>query len=82
LSQVLIENGITGSVGAFIATLLAAGGVTLGSKVFFQNNLTLSMQPVVIVSMIVGPLLLAILTAVLVAWNAVRVRPLMVLRYE
>src|SRR6266567_1216655 len=82
LSEVLIENGITGSVGAFIATLLAAGGVTLGSKVFFQNNLTLSMQPVVIVSMIVGPLLLAILTAVLVAWNAVRVRPLMVLRYE
>jgi predicted lysophospholipase L1 biosynthesis ABC-type transport system permease subunit len=82
LSQVLIENGITGSVGAFIATLLAAGGVTLGSKVFFQNNLTLSMQPVVIVSMIAGPLLLAILTAILVAWNAVRVRPLMVLRYE
>ena len=40
------------------------------------------MQPVVIVSMIAGPLLLAILTAVLVAWNAVRVRPLMVLRYE
>jgi ABC-type antimicrobial peptide transport system permease subunit len=82
LSQVLIENGITGSIGAFIATLLAAGGVTLGSKVFFQNNLALSMQPVVIVSMIAGPLLLAILTAVLVAWNAVRVRPLMVLRYE
>ncbi len=64
------------------ASVLAAGGVTLGSKVFFQNNLALSMQPVVIVSMIAGPLLLAILTAVLVAWNAVRVRPLMVLRYE
>jgi putative ABC transport system permease protein len=82
LSQVLIEFGITGGIGALIATLLAAGGVTLGSKFFFQNNLALSMQPVVIVSMIVGPLLLAILTAVLVAWNAVRVRPLMVLRYE
>ncbi|HEX6480773.1 MAG TPA: FtsX-like permease family protein [Ktedonobacteraceae bacterium] len=82
LTQVLIEFGITGGIGALIATLLAAGGVTLGSKFFFQNNLTLSMQPVVIVSMIVGPLLLAILTAVLVAWNAVRVRPLMVLRYE
>ena len=82
LTQVLIEFGITGGIGALIATLLAAGGVTLGSKFFFQNNLTLSMQPVVVVSMIVGPLLLAILTAVLVAWNAVRVRPLMVLRYE
>ncbi len=82
MSQVLIEFGITGSIGAVIATLLAAGGVTMGSKFFFQNNLTLNMQPVVVVGMIVGPLLLATLTAVLVAWNAVRVRPLMVLRYE
>jgi hypothetical protein len=40
LSQVLIEFGITGGIGALIATLLAAGGVTLGSKFFFQNNLT------------------------------------------
>jgi predicted lysophospholipase L1 biosynthesis ABC-type transport system permease subunit len=40
LSQVLIEFGITGGVGALVATLLAAGGVTLGSKFFFQNNLT------------------------------------------
>lgn len=82
LSQVLIENGITGGVGAFIATLLAAGGVTLGSKIFFNNSLTLNMQPVVIVSMIIVPALLAILTAILVAWNAVRVRPLLVLKYE
>ncbi|HLJ33346.1 MAG TPA: FtsX-like permease family protein [Ktedonobacteraceae bacterium] len=82
LSQVMIENGITGGVGAFIATLLAAGGVTLGSKIFFNNSLTLNMEPVVIVSMVIGPALLAILTAVLVAWNAVRVRPLEVLRYE
>jgi putative ABC transport system permease protein len=82
LSQVLIENGITGGVGAFVATLLAAGGVTLGSKLFFGNNLTLNMEPLVVVSMIIVPALLAILTAILVAWNAVRVRPLAVLRYE
>ncbi len=82
LSQVMIENGITGGVGAFIATLLAAGGVTLGSKIFFNNSLTLNMEPTVIVSMVIGPALLAILVAVLVAWNAVRVRPLEVLRYE
>lgn len=82
LSQVLIEFGITGSIGAIIATLLAAGGVTISSRIFSQNNLTLNMQPIVVVSLLVGPLLLAILTAILVAWNAVRVRPLMVLRYE
>ncbi|GCE14855.1 ABC transporter permease [Tengunoibacter tsumagoiensis] len=82
LSQVLIENGITGGVGAFIATLLAAGSVTIGSKGFFNNSLTLTMQPVVVVSMIIVPVLLALVTAVLVAWNAVRVRPLIVLKYE
>src|SRR5262249_33672070 len=63
LSQVLIEYGITGGVGAFIATLLAAGGVTIGSKIFFNNSLTLNMEPVVVVSMIIVPTLLAILTA-------------------
>ncbi len=82
LSQVLIENGITGGVGSFIATLLAAGGVTIGSKFFFNNNLTLNMEPQVTVSLIIAPTLLALLTAVLVAWNAVRVRPLEVLKYE
>ena len=82
LSQVMIENGIAGGIGSFIATLLAAGGVTLGSKIFFNNSLTLNMEPTVIVSMVIGPALLAILVAVLVAWNAVRVRPLEVLRYE
>ncbi|MDQ6659437.1 MAG: FtsX-like permease family protein, partial [Chloroflexota bacterium] len=82
LSQVLIENGITGGVGAFVATLLAAGGVTVFSLLFTNSSLALSMQPLVIVSMIVGPALLAMLTATLVAWGAVRVRPLAVLRYE
>lgn len=82
LSQVLIENSLTGGVGAFIATLLAAGGVTLGSKVFFNNSLTLNMELLVVVSMVIVPTLLALLTAVLVAWNAVRARPLLVLKYE
>src|SRR5262249_12937719 len=82
LSQALIENCLTGGVGAFISTLLAAGWVTLGSKVFFNNSLTLNMEPLVVVSMVIVPTLLALLTAVLVAWNAVRVRPLLVLKYE
>lgn len=82
LKQVLIEYGIIGGIGSSIATLLAAGGVTLGSKFYFNNNLTLNMEPLIVTLMIAGPVLLAVLTAVLVAWNAVRVRPLEVLRYE
>ncbi len=80
LSEVLIENGIVGGVGAFIALLLATGAtILLGSLLF---NLTLSVSPFVAISLIGGTALLAMLTAALVAWGSVRVRPLEVLRYE
>ncbi len=80
LSGVLIENGIVGAVGSFIAALLAAGGVTLiGNQIF---NLTLHMSPLIVISLIGGSALLAMLIAALVAWGSVRVRPLEVLRYE
>lgn len=80
LSEVLIENGIVGSVGAFMATLLAAGGVVmLGKEVF---NSTTSIEPVVVLSLVIGSALLAMLISLLVAWKSVRVRPLNVLRYE
>ena len=42
LKQILIENSLIGGVGTFVATLQAAGGVTLGSKFFFNNNLVRS----------------------------------------
>lgn len=80
LSGVLIENGLVGAVGSFIATLLAASGVTLiGSQIF---NLTLRMSPLLVMGLVGGSALLAMLIALLVAWGAVRVRPLEVLRYE
>lgn len=80
LSGILIENGIVGAVGAFIATLLAAGGVTLlGNQVF---NLSLHMSSRLVIGLIGGAMCLAMFIALLVAWNAVRVRPLEVLRYE
>ena len=80
LSEVMIENGIVGAVGAFIAMLLATGAtILLGSMLF---NLTLSVSPVIAISLIGGSALLAMLTAALVAWGSVRVRPLEVLRYE
>ena len=80
LSEVLIENGVVGAVGAFIAMLLAtAATILLGSLLF---NLTLSVSPFVAIGLIGGTALLAMLTAALVAWGSVRVRPLEVLRYE
>jgi ABC-type antimicrobial peptide transport system permease subunit len=76
----MIENGIIGAVGSFAATLLAAGGVTLLGRLAFNN--TTSLEPAVIVSLVGGSIALAILIATLVAWKAVHVRPLAVLRYE
>ena len=80
LSEVMIENGIVGAVGAFIAMLLATVATILLGNLLF--NLTLSVSPLVAVSLIGGSALLAMLTAALVAWGSVRVRPLEVLRYE
>jgi len=80
LSEVLIENGITGAVGALMASLLAAVGVTLLGSLFF--NLSFSISPLIVLSLVGGSALIAMLTAALVAWGSVRVRPLEVLRYE
>jgi putative ABC transport system permease protein len=80
LREILIENGIIGGLGAFIAMLLASSGVAIGGKLFFQASF--NVEPLVIVCLVVGPVLLAMLTAALVSWRAVRVRPLEVLRYE
>lgn len=80
LREVLIENGIIGAVGAVIAMLLAAGGVILLGNLLF--NLTLSISSWVVVTLVCGSILLAMLTAALVAWRSVSVRPLEVLRYE
>jgi putative ABC transport system permease protein len=80
LSEVMIENGVVGAVGALMAALLATVGVILLGTLFF--NLAFSMSPVIVVSLVGGSALLAMLTAALVAWGSVRVRPLEVLRYE
>ncbi len=80
LRTILVENGIIGGLGAFIAMLMATAGVAIGSKAFFGASFTI--EPLMIVGLVVGPVLLAMLTAGLVSWKAIRVRPLEVLRYE
>lgn len=80
LSEVLIENGVVGATGALMAVLLAALAVGLLGKALF--DLTLSVSPLISLGLIGGATLLAMLTAALVAWGTVRIRPLEVLRYE
>ncbi len=80
LRQILIENSIIGGLSAFIAMLLASTVVAMGSKQFFQTSFTV--EPLVVVCLILGPVLLAMLTATVVSWQSIRVRPLEVLRYE
>ncbi len=80
LSEVMIENGIVGAVGALMAMLLTAGAIILLGTLLF--NLAFSVSALIVMSLIGGSALLAMLTAALVAWGSVRVRPLEVLRYE
>ncbi len=80
LSEVMIENGIVGGVGALLAMLLTTGAIILLGNLLF--SVAFSVSALIVLSLIGGSVLLAMLTAALVAWGSVRVRPLEVLRYE
>ncbi|GAC1388431.1 MAG: ABC transporter permease [Ktedonobacteraceae bacterium] len=80
LSEVIIENGIVGGIGALLAMLLTTGAIILLGNLLF--SIAFSVSALIVLSLIGGSVLLAMLTAALVAWGSVRVRPLEVLRYE
>jgi ABC-type antimicrobial peptide transport system permease subunit len=80
LSEVLIENGVIGGAGALLAMLLVTLATSLLGQFVFHS--TFGVSGLIALGLIVGIALLAMLVAVLVAWGAVRVRPLEVLRYE
>ena len=80
LSEVLIENGVIGGLGAALAMLLVTLTINLlGGLVF---HATFSVNGLIALVLIVGAALLAMITAALVAYRSVSVRPLEVLRYE
>jgi ABC-type antimicrobial peptide transport system permease subunit len=80
LSEVLIENGLIGGIGALLAVVIVTIATTwLGNAVFKS---AFGVNSLVALALIAGTALLAMLVAALVAWGAVRVRPLEVLRYE
>ncbi|HET8846864.1 MAG TPA: FtsX-like permease family protein, partial [Ktedonobacteraceae bacterium] len=80
LGEVLIENAVVGGLGALLAMLLVTFISTILGRLAFNSDF--SVTSLITVSLIGGSALLATLTALLVAWGSVRVRPLTVLRYE
>ena len=80
LGEVLIENAVIGGLGALLAMLLVTFVTSILGDLAFKT--TFSVNGVVVISLIVGSAFLAVITALLVAWGSVRVRPLAVLRYE
>lgn len=80
LSEVLIENATIGGLGALLAMLLVT--LVIGLLGRFVFHASFGVNGLFVVGLIIGSALLAALTALLVAWSSVRVRPLTVLRYE
>ncbi len=80
LATVLIENGLVGLLGSLVAMLLVAGSITVLSKFVFQVQL--GVGPWLIALIVAATSVVTMLVAMLVSWNATRVRPLEVLRYE
>jgi putative ABC transport system permease protein len=80
LSEVLIENGVIGGLGATLAMLIVTLVMNLLSRFAFHTSF--GVNGLIILVLIAGGALLAMVTAALVAYGSVRVRPLEVLRYE
>jgi len=80
LATVLIENGLVGLLGSLVAMLLVAGSITVLSKFVFQVQIDVG--PWLIAVIVAVTSLVTMLVALLVSWNATRVRPIEVLRYE
>jgi len=80
LSEVLVENGVVGGAGALLAMLFVALAMIPLGKLLFNASFSVSGWMIIVLT--AGAALLAMITAALVAYGAVRVRPLEVLRYE
>jgi ABC-type antimicrobial peptide transport system permease subunit len=79
-SEVLIENGVIGGVGALLAMLLVTFAMSLLGQFVFKTSF--GVNGLIVLALIAGAAILAMATAAIVAYGAVRVRPLEVLRYE
>ncbi len=80
LATVLVENGLVGLLGSLVAMLLVVGAITALSRFVFHTDLGIG--PPLVALIIAATSLITMFVASIVAWSAVRVRPLDVLRYE
>ncbi len=80
LAGVLIENGIIGGLGGTLGVVVAAIATSVLARTLFNTDL--AVPSLTSLGLIVLVTVIALLTSALVAWRAVRVRPLEVLRYE
>jgi predicted lysophospholipase L1 biosynthesis ABC-type transport system permease subunit len=80
LGEVLVENGVIGFTGGLLAMLVAAALATvLGTLAF---NLPIGVPAPTVLVVVLATAVVCMLVAAMVAWGAVRVRPVAVLRYE
>jgi putative ABC transport system permease protein len=80
LSEVLLENGLVGGIGALVAMVIASIVTGLLGVYVFKTTFIVSTS--IVLGLVLGSVILAMITSLFVAWGAVRVRPLEVLRYE
>ena len=80
LGEVLVENGVIGFTGGLLAMLLVTLALTVLGKLVFKTDFGVSLPLVLVV--VLATAVVCMFVAASVAWNAVRVRPLEVLRYE
>ncbi|HEX9414357.1 MAG TPA: FtsX-like permease family protein, partial [Ktedonobacterales bacterium] len=80
LGEVLIENGIVGFTGGLLAMLLVTLAMSVLARLVFKTDFGVS-TPITI-GIIAAAAAVCMVVAALVAWDATRVRPIEVLRYE
>ena len=80
LSGVLVENGVVGFTGALLAMLLVTLATTLLGKLVFDVDF--GVPAFIVLAVVAATALICMLVAAGVAFQATRVRPLEVLRYE
>lgn len=80
LGEVMLENGIVAFTGALLAlVVVVAAAATLGKVAF---NLPIAIPTPTVLGVVAATVAVCVLVAAAVAWQAARVRPVEVLRYE
>jgi predicted lysophospholipase L1 biosynthesis ABC-type transport system permease subunit len=80
LGEVMMENGIVGFTGSLLALVVVVAAAAMLGKVAF--NLPISIPTPTVLGVVAATVAACVAVAVVVAWQATRVRPVEVLRYE